>query len=165
MANPLSLTGAVHTVLSVIPLAAGLFSFARYGRIDPATGVGKVYWGGMIASVLTSFALSSTGHFNPGHALGIVAIIVMLAGTFAPRVRFLGRSALYLQTLAMSFSFLLLMIPGTNETLSRVPASHPIGNGPTSPAVQTALLLVFIVFLIGSGYQMFRLRANRKAIQ
>lgn len=163
MAHPLSAFGAFHTALSLIPLVAGLVAFKRHGKIDPGTGAGKVYWIGMAASVVTAFGLSSTGGFNPGHALGIVALLVMLGGTLAPRLAFLGRAAKYIQVGLMSFSFLLLMIPGTNETLSRLPAGHPIGNGPDSPPVQMALAGVFALFLLGTIYQMVQLR--RRALR
>ena len=161
MAHPLSAFGAFHTILSLVPIAAGLYAFKRYGRIDPATGAGKAYWIGMVASIFTAFGLSSTGGFNPGHALGILALLVMLAGTFAPRVRFLGGASAYLQVIAMSFSFMLLLVPGTNETLSRLPVGHPLASGPDSPLVQGALLGVFILFLIGTGYQLVKLRGAR----
>jgi hypothetical protein len=157
MANPISALGAVHTVLSLIPVAAGLTAFVRYGRIDPASRVGKIYLGGMVASIFTSFGLSSTGHFNAGHALGILALVVMLVGTFAPRIAILGRAAAYVQTLAMSFSFFLLLVPGTNETLTRLPVGHPIGAGPDSPPVQAALVGLLILFLIGTTYQLLKL--------
>lgn len=164
MPHPMSAFGAVHTVLSLIPVAAGLLAFWRHGRIDPATGAGKFYWAGMAASILTSFGLSSTGGFNPGHALGLLALLVMLAGTFAPRIAFLGRSAVYLQTAAMSFSFMLLLVPGTNETLTRLPAGHPIASGIDSPIVQSALAALFGLFLIGTVYQMVKLAGQRRGV-
>ncbi len=117
----------------------------------------------MVASIFTSFAFSSTGHFNPGHALGIVALIAMLAGTLAPRIGFLGRAGTYLQTLAMSFSFFLLLVPGTNETLSRLPVDHPLGSGIDSPVVQGALKGLVLVFLLGTAYQMFVLARRRRS--
>ncbi|MHA4868488.1 hypothetical protein ACXZ1M_12395 [Duganella sp. PWIR1] len=160
MAHPMSAVGVVHTILSLIPLVAGLVAFKRYGKIDPTTGAGKVYWIGMAASVLTAFGLSSTGGFNPGHALGLMALIVMAIGTLATRVAFLGRAAKYVQVALMSFSFMLLMVPGTNETLSRLPAGHPIGNGPDSPPVQMALAGVFVLFVLGTIYQMVQLRRS-----
>ena len=163
MSHPISTLGAFHTVLSLIPVAAGLVAFARHGSIDPASGVGKVYWGGMLAAVVTSFGLSSTGHFNAGHALGLIALFVMLVGTLAPRIRFLGRSAVYLQTLAMSFSFMLLLVPGTNETLTRLPVGHPLASGGIdSPIVESALAGLFGLFLIGTAYQMFKLASQRR---
>jgi len=164
MAHPMSAFGAFHTVLSLIPIVAGAAAFIRDGRIDPASGVGKVYLGGMAASILTAFGLSSTGHFNPGHALGLIALFALLVGTFAPRVGFLGRTAPYLQTLAMSFSFMLLLVPGTNETLSRLPVDHPLAAGIDSPIVQSALTGLFGLFLIGTVYQMFKLASQRRNI-
>jgi hypothetical protein len=157
MPHPLSSLGAIHTVLSLIPIVAGLLAFVRHGRIDPASGPGKVYWAGMIASVVTAFGLSSTGGFNPGHALGLLTLLVMACATVAPRIGFLGRAAGYLQVGLMSFSFMLLLVPGTNETLSRLPVGHPIGHGPDSPPVKLALACVFALFLLGTGYQMLRL--------
>lgn len=163
MTHPLSAVGIVHTVLSLIPVAAGLFAFKAHRKIDPATTVGKLYWLGMVASVLTAFFLSSTGGFNPGHALGLLTLLVMLIATLAPRIAFLGRAAAYIQVALMSFSFMLLMIPGTNETLSRLPVGNPIGNGPQSAPVQLALAGMFALFLIGTGYQMARLYRARAA--
>jgi hypothetical protein len=163
MSHPISAFGALHTILSLIPVGAGLVAFQRYGKIDPGTGVGKVYWIGMVASVLTAFGLSSTGGFNPGHALGLITLTVMLIATLAPRIAFLGRAAPYLQVALMSFSFMLLMIPGTNETLSRLPVGHPIGNGPESAPVQMALAGMFALFLLGTGYQLTQLRRRRLA--
>ncbi len=158
MSHPLSSLGAIHTVLSLPPIVAGLLAFKRHGRIDPASGLGKVYWAGMIASVVTAFGLSSTGGFNPGHALGLLTLLVMACATAAPRIAFLGRAAAYLQVGLMSFSFMLLLVPGTNETLSRLPVGHPIGQGPDSPPVKLALACVFALFVLGTGYQMVRLR-------
>ena len=163
MAHPLSIVGAVHTALSLIPVIAGLVAFTRHGKIDPATGAGKVYWIGMVASVLTAFGLSSTGGLNPGHVLGVLTLIVMAAATLAPRIAFLGKAANYIQVALMSFSFMLLMVPGTNETLSRLPAGHPIGNGPDSAPVQMALAGVFALFLLGTIYQLVQLR--RRAVR
>jgi hypothetical protein len=162
MANPISTLGAVHTALSFIPLVAGLVAFVRYGRIDPASRIGKIYWAGMFVSVVTSFGLSKTGHFNAGHALGLLTLLVMLAGTLAPRIGFLGRAAIYVQTFAMSFSFMLLMVPGTNETLSRLPVDHPLASGIDSPIVQAARQGLLVLFLVGTAYQMFRLAQLRR---
>jgi len=161
MSHPISALGAFHTALSVIPLVAGLAAFERDGKIIPSSVLGKVYWGGMAASVVTAFGLSSTGGFNPGHALGILALVVMAIATLAPR--FLGRVGAYVQVALMSFSFFLLMVPGTNETLSRLPVGHPIGNGPDSPPVQLALGVVFVVFFVGTVYQLVQLRRRRAA--
>lgn len=161
MAHPLSLLGEIHTVVSLVPVVAGFYSFARYRAIRPETTAGKVYLGSLALSVVTSFGLSSTGGFNPGHALGIMALAVAAAAIGVTRLHFLGRLIPYLKTFGLSFTYFLLWVPGINETLSRLPPSHPIGNGPDSPPVQTALLVWVILFAAGSLYQAWTIHRSR----
>jgi hypothetical protein len=158
MPHPLSVFGIFHTVISVLPVVLGAAALLRHGRIDPATRLGKGYIATLLPSIFTAFGLSSTGGFNPGHALGILALLLLLAGTLASRVRWLGRAAIYVQTLSLSASFLLLLVPGTNETLTRLPVGHPIASGPESPQVQMALAGLLVLFLAGSAWQVLRLR-------
>jgi len=162
MRPPLSTLGIVHTAISLLPLVAGLYAFARHGRIDPATRAGRVYLAGLVLSVLTAFGLSSTGGFNAGHALGIVALLAMGGALLAPRLAFLGRARPYLAAFGLSFTFFLLLVPGINETLTRLPAGQPLASGPESPLVKTALLAWVVVFLAGSAWQALSLRASRK---
>jgi hypothetical protein len=163
MPHPLSALGVVHTALSVIPLAAGFYGFARYRAIEPNSRSGRLYLAGLALSVFTAFGLSSTGGFNPGHALGILALLVVLGALLAPRLSFLGRARPYLSTLGLSFSFFLLMVPGINETLTRLPAAHPLADGPESPLVQTALLVWLAIFVVGYLLQVLALRSQHKA--
>ncbi|RQP21525.1 hypothetical protein [Piscinibacter terrae] len=161
MAHPLSSFGALHTVISLVPVIAGLYSFMRSGKIDPATRSGKTYLIGLALSVFTAFGLSSTGGFNPGHALGILALLAIGGGLLAPRLSFLGRLRPYLSAYALSFSFFLLMVPGINETLTRLPAAHPLANGPESPVVLGTLLAWLVVFIAGVAVQTWLIRSRR----
>lgn len=167
MPHPLSTLGVAHTALSLIPVVAGLIAFARQGRIDPATRAGRVYLGGLALSVFTSFGLSSVVGVNPGHVLGVLALIAAFGGAWlAPRLGFLGRLRTYLATFGLSFSYFLLMVPGINETLSRLPVAHPLATGPEDPVVKTALLGWFVLFLAGFALQgRWIARAARSAAQ
>ena len=162
MAHPLSVLGIIHTVLSVPPVAAGIYSFARHQGIAPATRSGRIYLLGLTLSVFTSFGLSSVTGFNPGHALGILALLAAFGGVLVARLAWFGRFGSYLSALGLSFSFFLLLVPGINETLSRLPASHPLGNGPQSPVVQGALLSWLVIFAVGAGVQLWAIRSRRK---
>jgi len=161
MPHPISTLGAAHTAVSLVTFAAGLISFVRYRQIESTSRSGKVYLAGMLISVLTSFGLSSTGGFNAGHALGILALLATLGGLVIPRIDFLGRSRHYLSQFAFAFSFFLLMVPGINETLTRLPAGHPLASGPQSPLVRGALTVWLGVFVIGAVAQFLWLRAQR----
>jgi FtsH-binding integral membrane protein len=149
MANPLSTLGIIHTVISVVPVVAGLYGFSKYRAILPKTDSGRIYVITLILSALTSFGLSSTGGFNAGHAIGIMAILAVAFSLIISRLGWFGRLNRYLQALSMSFTFFLLLVPGINETLSRVPPSNPIGNGPDSSPVQTVTAIWAVIFLIG----------------
>lgn len=161
MPHPISTLGALHTAISVVTFAAGISSFVRYRKIDPTSRSGRLYLLGMLISVLTSFGLSSTGGFNAGHALGILALLATLGGLLIPKIDFLGRVRTYLSQFAFGFSFFLLLVPGINETLTRLPASHPLASGPESPLVRGALGAWLGIFVLGSIVQFLWLRSQR----
>ncbi|OJH35771.1 hypothetical protein BON30_37615 [Cystobacter ferrugineus] len=163
MSSSMSTLGIVHTVISVVPLVLGVLAFARDGQIDPRNRIGKLYIATMVASIVTSFGLSSRDGFNPGHALGLLALGLMLAGAVAGKIRGLGRALPYVRTLTFSASFLLLLVPGVNETLTRLPVGQPLASGPESPLVQRSLLGLLLLFLLGSSYQVFKLRGSERA--
>ncbi|MDR3096234.1 MAG: hypothetical protein LBV73_04065 [Paraburkholderia sp.] len=165
MPHPISALGAGHTILSVATFAVGLYSFARYQKIDTTTRSARIYLTGIVVSVLTSFGLSSTGGFNAGHALGIVALIAVLGGLLVPRIGILGRARRHLSQFAFTFSFFLLLIPGINETLTRLPVSHPLASGPDSPIVRGALAAWLGIFVLGSILQFLWLRSYRSRVQ
>lgn len=164
MPHPLSALGAAHTLISAVPAVAGLYSFARYRGIDRATLAGKVYLGGLLLSVLTSFGLSSTGGFNVGHVLGIVALLAIAGALLAPRIPMLSRAHPYLSQFGFTFSFFLLWVPGINETLTRLPVAHPLAAGPESPIVRGALAAWLAIFVLGSALQFWWIRSRRVRI-
>ncbi|CAB3770931.1 membrane protein [Burkholderia sp. MSh2] len=161
MPHPVSTLGAIHTAVSLVTVAAGLYSFSRYRGIDSSTRSARIYVAGMAASVFTSFGLSSTGGFNVGHALGIVALLATWGGLRVPRINVLGTARQYLSQFAFTFSFFLLLIPGINETLTRLPIGHPLANGPDSPVVRGSLAAWLGVFVLGSLLQLSWLRSCR----
>ena len=162
MPNSLSPLGIAHTLISLPPIVAGLYGFLRYGRIRVSDLSGRLYLLGLTLSVLTSFGLSSTGGLNPGHVLGALALMAAFAGLLAPRLTFLGRLRPYLQAFGPSFSFFLLLVPGTVETLKRLPVGHPFATGPQDPLVGKALLTLLIVFVAGFVLQCRAIRDAQK---
>ncbi len=162
MPHPISTLGAAHTLISLVPAVVGLYSFARYRGIDPATRTGKLYLGGLLLAVLTSFGLSSSGGFNAGHALGILALLAVSGALLAPRLSWLSWSRPYLSQLGFSFSFFLMWVPCIAETLTRLPVSHPLADGPQSPLVRGALGVWLAIFVVGSAAQLLWMAAQRR---
>ncbi len=162
MPHPISPLGAAHTLISLVPAFAGLYSFVRYRGIDSTTPVGKVYLGGLLVAVLTSFGLSSTGGFNPGHALGILALLSVAGALFLSRRSPQSAARAHLSQLGFAFSFFLMWVPGIAETLTRLPVSHPLADGPQSPLVRGALATWFAVFVLGAITQQWWIRSLRR---
>lgn len=162
MPHPISTLGAFHTAISVLPLAAGLYSFVRYRAIEPAKRSGQLYLVGMLLSVLTAFGLSSTGGFNAGHALGILALLVMGGSLLIRQLPLFPRLAPYLSQFGFSFSFFLLLVPAIGETLTRLPVNHPLATGPESPLVRGTVLAWLAIFVVGAAWQMWWMRSQRQ---
>lgn len=160
MPHSLSLLGVVHTAISLVPVVAGLYSFARYRAIESSTHSGRLYLAGLALSVLTSFGLSSTGGIHPGHILGILALLAAFGSLLVPRLSFLGRLRPYLATFGLSFSFFLTLIPGTVETLTRLPQAHPLAEGPQSPLVRSVLLVWVAALIVGFALQAWTIRSR-----
>ncbi|THK39631.1 hypothetical protein EHS39_00235 [Ensifer sp. MPMI2T] len=165
MANPLSTLGFIHTAISLAPVVAGLYGFARHGAILPERRSGKFYLSSLVLSVLTSFGLSSTGGFNEGHALGIMTLIAVAGSLVVARTDRLGRLKPYLSSFGLSFSFFLLIVPAINESLTRLPLSQPLASGPGSPIVQTTLVVWLVVFLSGAALQAYLMRKRAVAVK
>ncbi|WP_416391890.1 hypothetical protein NR756_06830 [Alloalcanivorax xenomutans] len=165
MPHPISALGAGHTIISLLTCAAGFYSYARHRKIDSAMPSGKIYMTAMVVSVFTSFGLSSTGGFNVGHALGILALLAIVGALLTARLSVLGRTRPYLSQFAFTFSFFLLLVPGINETLTRLPVAHPLADGPESPIVRGALAAWLGIFVLGSVLQFWWIRSQHKRAQ
>ena len=160
MTRPLSSLGIIHTVISLLPLGAALYSFLRFRGIETETRSGRIYLAGLALSVVTSFGLSSTGGLNPGHVLGIVALIAAFSAPLVSRMQFLGWTRPYLSAFGLSFSCFLLLVPGIAETVTRLPAGQPFASGPQDPVVGRLLLSWLVIFIIGFALQARALRAR-----
>jgi hypothetical protein len=104
-----------------------------------------------------------TGHFTPAHGLAIIILVLIPIGLYAKSIKFLGKSADYVQTIALSTTVLLSMVPTTVESLTRLPISHPIADGPNAPVIQMGLLIFFVLYIIGVVYQVIKIRAAKKS--
>jgi hypothetical protein len=152
--------GLFHTAVSVLPIGFGLLAFVRDGKIDPTNRVGKLYLVTMLLGSVTSWGFIPSKGFTPGQVLTLITLALLFTGTLTLRGRW--REAGYVQTICLSASYLLLMVFATTETLTRLPVDSPFASGPTDPALTPVRLGLLAAFVLGLGYQVFRLRASNK---
>jgi hypothetical protein len=162
MPNHLSILGIIHTAISIIAVFTAVVALMRAGKIDPKSSAGKLYITLTVITCLTGLPIMKTGHPSPGHALGIMILILLPIAIYAHSIRFFGKKAGYIQMIAMSTTLFFSMIPAVNETLTRLPLSHPYASGPDDPKVKMGLLVVFVFYLSGVFYQVLKLKAMRR---
>jgi hypothetical protein len=157
----LSNLGIFHTIIGILAIGAALVSYIKYGRINLAARSGLVYFFGTVVTALTALGLSRNGGFNPGHLFSLLVLVLVLAAYFlyakrkAPKAR-------YFETFCLSFSFFLSLLPTVNETFTRIPIGHPLAKNASDPVIGKTLLVLFVLFVAGSVYQIIQQRKINK---
>lgn len=155
----LTTLGAIHTAIAIVALVTGLVALLRDKEISTGNTLGRTYFWTTVLTCLTGFGIFQRGGFGPPHVLGIVTLLV-LAVALAGEKGALGRASRYVAVVAFSLSYFLHWIPGLTETFTRVPIGAPLFTGPEDPALQKAVGVLFVVFLVGAALQVRRLRAG-----
>ena len=156
--------GTVHTVISLIALVAGVVALWRYREISTRTRSGIVFVAGTALSCLTGLFIFQRGGFGIPHVLSLVTLAVLGVALLAEYSAVLGRAARYVWTVGYSLTFFFHFIPGTVETLTRLPAGAPYLANPDDPKAQPIIGVFFVLFLIGATLQVLRLRRPQRPL-
>ncbi|TDQ08112.1 hypothetical protein [Pedobacter metabolipauper] len=160
----LSNLGIFHTAIGVIAIVAAVAGFIRNGKIDLSQLTGKIYFYLTLITSLTALGLSKQGGFNPGHIFALFIVVLILVAFFLYSKRKENNSARYFENALLTFSFFLSLVPTVNETFTRVPIGHPLAKAPTDPIVGQTLLVLFVLFVIGSVFQFRKQRRISKLV-
>jgi uncharacterized membrane protein len=157
----LSSLGLVHTVISLVAVAAGLIALVRDKQIVSGNRLGRIYLITTVLTCLTGFGIFAHGGFGKPHALGVLTLIVLAIGYAAGRYGMFGSKAPYVEVVSYSATFLFHWIPAITETTTRLPLGAPLLASAEAPELQTAAGVLFLLFLIGAFLQVRRLRRGR----
>ena len=151
--------GWVHTLgsLPAIPLVA--YMLARYGRIVPRSISGAVYFVTMLVGASTAFLVA---HQPVSYGIATVTIVLLLAGYGVGRLPRLGRAGKYIETICLSLTVFLLMLPTVTETLRRVPEGHPLVTDLNSPLLLGSQASLLVMLMVGLTVQIVHLRKQRQ---
>lgn len=158
----LSNLGIFHTIIGVVAIVSALISFIRFGKINLEHITGKIYFYFTIITSLTALGISKHGGFNAGHALSLIILILVTVAFYLHSKRGGNNKARYFENFLMAFSFLLSMLPTVNETLTRIPIGHPLAKDINDPLIGKTLLVIFVLFITGSVYQIIKQRRINK---
>jgi uncharacterized membrane protein len=156
--------GTVHTAISLIALAAGFVALWRYREISARSVAGKTFIGGTVLSCLTGFGIFQHGGFGIPHLLAIATLLVLALALAAELLNILGNASRYVATVSYSLALFFHFIPGTVETLIRLPAGAPYLAGPDDPKAQPIIGVFLVLFLAGVTLQVLRLRERKPPV-
>lgn len=153
--------GWLHTLGSLPAIPLAIYMFARHGRITPRSNAGVFYLASMVTGAVTVFLVA---HQPISYAIAIVTLVFLLLGYAAKSLAFLGRAADYVETITLSVTVFLLMVPTVSETLRRVPDGHPFVTDLKSPVLLGFHAGLLVMLIVGLGVQVTILRRQRKAV-
>ncbi|MNR88997.1 hypothetical protein D3C72_199510 [compost metagenome] len=152
--------GWLHTLGSLPAIPLAIYMLVRYGKITPRNTAGIAYFIFMLIGASTIFLFAKQ---PVSYGIALATIFFLLTGYGIGRVTALGRAAAYIETICLSITVFLLMVPSVSETLRRVPDGHPFVTDPKSPLLLGALAALFIILIVGLSVQILSLRKRNKA--
>lgn len=152
----LSGLGIFHTIIGISAIVSAVIGFVKYGKINLAARSGKVYFYTTLVTSVTALGISKHGGFNAGHAFSIFIIFLIAVAYFLHSNKKESGKARYFENFLLSFSFFLSLVPTVNETFTRVPIGHPLAKDIKDPVIAQTLLVLFILFMVGSVFQFFK---------
>jgi uncharacterized membrane protein len=150
--------GMVHTLISLVAVAAGAVSFIRFGSISLRTSTGVVYVVATVLTCLTGFGIFRIGAFGPAHAVGVLTLVVLAFAVLVEKRALLGSVSRAVETVSYTTTFFLHMIPAINETTTRLPPSAPLASGPNDPLILGLVGAALGLYVVGTTIQVLRLK-------
>lgn len=154
-----STLGWVHTLSSIPAIPVAAYMLVRFGRIVPRSILGALYFVSMLIGASTVFLITKRPE---SHGIAAATILLLLAGYGVGRLRRLGRAVKYIETICLTMTVLLLMLPTVSEILRRVPDGHPFVTDLKSPLFLGSQAALFAMFVIGLAAQIFFMRRKAK---
>ena len=149
--------GWVHTLGSLPAIPAAVYMLARHGRIVPRSTAGAVYFVSMLIGAATVFLVA---HQPISYGIGAATLLLLLTGYGVGLFPGLGRAGTYIETICLSLTAFLLMLPTVTEILRRVPDGHPLVTDLNSPLLLGAQGSLLVILIVGLTAQIIGLRAQ-----
>lgn len=153
--------GWVHTLGSLPAIPAAVYMLACHGRIVPRSAAGAVYFVSMLIGAITVFLVARQ---PVSYGIGAATLLLLLAGYGVGRLPGLGRVATYIETICLSLTAFLLMLPTVTETLRRVPDGHPLVTDPKAPLLLGSQAALLAILVVGLAAQIIALRKQDRIV-
>ena len=150
----ITLLGWFHTVLGIVALVSGITALVKYKEITLQTLSSQVYLAATVVTAGTALLIFQHGGFGPAHALAVLTFLALAVGTVAATTKLFGKLSRYVRALGYSTTLLFHCIPAVTDASLRLPVGDPLATSIEDPIVQTAYLVLLIMYLIGITLQL-----------
>jgi len=151
--------GWVHTLGSLPAIPAAAYMLAAHGRIVPRSPAGTLYLASMVIGAATVFLV---GHQPVSHVIGALTLLLLAVGYSIGRLPVSRVVATYVETITLSVTVFLLMLPTATEILRRVPDGHPFVTDLKSPLLLSVQGGILAALVVGVTAQIIYLRRRGK---
>lgn len=151
--------GWIHTLGSLPAIPAAAYMFAIHGRIVPRSRAGAVYLASMLIGAVTVFLVA---HQPVSHGVGAATLLLLAIGYGIHHLPLAERIVRYVETITLSITAFLLMLPTATEILRRVPDGHPFVTDLKSPLLLGVQASILAALMIGLTAQIIYLRRQHR---
>ena len=142
--------------LPAIQLA--VYMLVRHGRIAPETAAGRAYFWFMLLGILTVYPIA---HQPVSSIVATITLVFLLVGYGIALWRPAKRLWAYVQTMSLSVTVFLLMVPTVSESLRRLPVGDPVVTDLEDPLLLGVQGALFLALIVGIPLQMRALYKQR----
>lgn len=154
--------GWIHTLGSLPAIPAAVYMFGRSGRIVPRSTAGTVY---LVSMLIGAATIALIAHQPVSYVIAGTTLVLLLVGYGVERLPWRQSAKRYIETISLTLTSFLLMLPAVSETLRRVPDGHPLVTDPKSPILLGAMGTLLVLLIAGVTAQVVYLRRHRQLAQ
>lgn len=147
--------GWIHTLGSLPAIPVVVYMFVRYGRVVPHSVAGAIYFVSMLLGTVTVVLIA---HEPISYGIAAATLLLLLVGYGTARFGGQGGAKKYVETISLTLTAFLLMLPTITETLRRVPDGHPLVTDLKSPIILGAQGTLLVILIAGLTAQIVHLR-------
>ena len=140
--------------MGIVALYSGVFALARYKEITLQTRSGQIYLVTTLITAGTALAIFQHGEFGVGHALAVMTLLALSAGTVAAKTKLFGNLSRSVQAVSYSATLLFHSVPAVTDGLLRLPPGDPVLKSIEDPILKICYLSLLVIFLVGVSVQL-----------
>ena len=146
--------GWFHTVTGIIALVSGVITLVKYKIISYRTQSGAIYLATTLVTAVTALMIYQHGGFGVAHAMGVAALLALVAGMLAEGWQLFGKWSRHVQAFSFSATLLFHCLPAVTDGLLRLPVGDPVLTSIDDPIMKASHLTLFVLFLVGVSIQL-----------